>query len=117
MLQTPTDYEFVEPSRSYSSGLSKTRRLETQRRYLTEKHDKILHDVIQMESRMNIARRWQPSDMQYMKTVKYMATRKYQQALDHLHRLVVQRLFELHKVNLSKTGTSFGSSYIAVALT
>jgi hypothetical protein len=39
--------------------------------------------------------------------MKYMATRKYHRALDELQRLVVLRLFELHKLNLSQTGNVF----------
>ncbi|KAI0323319.1 hypothetical protein GY45DRAFT_1227486, partial [Cubamyces sp. BRFM 1775] len=36
--------------------------------------------------------------------LQYIATRKYQRALGKLQRLVIQRLFELHKLNLSQTG-------------
>ena len=36
--------------------------------------------------------------------MKYMATCKYQQALGRLQRLVIQRLFELHKMNIAQTG-------------
>ena len=37
--------------------------------------------------------------------MKYIATRTYQQALGRLQRLVIQRLFELHKMNVAQTGT------------
>jgi len=33
-----------------------------------------------------------------------MAMQKYHQALDKLQKLVIQRLFELHKLNLARTG-------------
>jgi len=36
--------------------------------------------------------------------MKYIAARKYHQALNALQRLVVQWLFELHKLNLAQTG-------------
>ncbi|KZT70621.1 hypothetical protein DAEQUDRAFT_653957, partial [Daedalea quercina L-15889] len=48
--------------------------------------------------------RWQPSDEEYIKTVKYIDERRYHRALDKLQQLVIQRLFELHKMNLSQTG-------------
>lgn len=57
-----------------------------------------------MEVRMGVAHRWQPSDVQYLETLKYMGLRKYHRALDNLQRLVIQRLFELNKLNLSGTG-------------
>jgi hypothetical protein len=57
-----------------------------------------------MEVKMGIATRWQPSDLPYVETVKYMVERKYHRALDHLQKLVIQRLFELNKLNLSGTG-------------
>lgn len=53
---------------------------------------------------MGIERRWQPSDAQYLDTCKYMALRKYHKALDHLQKLVIQRLFELNKLNIAGTG-------------
>jgi hypothetical protein len=57
-----------------------------------------------MEVRMGIVNRWESSMPEYQQTVKYIKTREYQRALDNLQRLVIQRLFELHKLNLSQTG-------------
>ena len=57
-----------------------------------------------MEIALGIERRWEPTSPEYQGTLKYIATRKYQQALGRLQRLVIQRLFELHKLNLSQTG-------------
>lgn len=36
--------------------------------------------------------------------VQYLQERRYCRALDKLQRLVIQRLFELHKLNVSQTG-------------
>lgn len=58
------------------------------------------------EVRMGITRRWEPTDPHYIEALKYSRTRDYQRALDHLQKLVVQRLFELQKMNLSGTGES-----------
>ncbi|KAL6300787.1 hypothetical protein BKA93DRAFT_819255 [Sparassis latifolia] len=103
---TSADYQFILPTSgpaTYTRDMPQTRKLETKRRYLSERHAKVMHDIIAMEVHMGIANRWQPTDTQYIVTLKYMSTRKYLRALDNLQRLVVQQLFELHKLNLSHT--------------
>jgi hypothetical protein len=57
-----------------------------------------------MEVKMGITRRWQPGDSEYLETLKYIKMHQYHHALNKLQQLVVQRLFELHKLNLSQTG-------------
>ncbi|KAG1723302.1 uncharacterized protein EDB91DRAFT_1240109 [Suillus paluster] len=42
--------------------------------------------------------------MGYLETLKYMSQHEYHRALDNLQQLVVLRLFELHKLNISQTG-------------
>lgn len=59
-----------------------------------------------MEQAMGIPRRWSVVDKEYVETLQYINTRKYRKALEHLHKLIIQRLFELHKMNLSFTGKS-----------
>ena len=41
---------------------------------------------------------------EYINALRYMGRRDYEKALDNLQRLVVQRLFELHKMNQSMNG-------------
>lgn len=89
---------------SYSAEQSRTQKLETQRRYAAEKLDLLLREVNAMEVKLNINRRWTVTTPEYISTIKYVRERKYQRALDHLQRLVVQRLFELHRLNLSGIG-------------
>lgn len=72
--------------------------------FLSEQAEKTLFEVIQMESVMGITHRWGPSDPEYVRAVEYVNTQKYHKVLEHLHKLVVQWLFELHKMNLSNTG-------------
>ncbi|TDL14847.1 hypothetical protein BD410DRAFT_701546, partial [Rickenella mellea] len=48
--------------------------------------------------------RWDENNEDYRATLKYIKQRKYQLAVDKLERLVVQRLFELTKLNISGTG-------------
>lgn len=80
-----------------------------ERRLARESRDSLLAEVLSIEVVMGIehGKRWQPLDEQYIRAVQYMTTRKYHQALDNLQRLVVLRLFELHKLNLSQVGMSY----------
>ncbi|KAG1852587.1 hypothetical protein C8R48DRAFT_749778 [Suillus tomentosus] len=103
----PSDYVFMAPSQgqqqTYAAELSQTRKLETHRRYAAEKLDAIQREVVAMEVELGITCRWTSSSHEYQETMKYMATCKYHRALDNLQRLVVQRLFELQKLNISQT--------------
>ncbi|KAG1869941.1 hypothetical protein F4604DRAFT_1926724 [Suillus subluteus] len=92
---TPMNYEFIIPTSTstpspYSVNLSQTRKLETRRRQASQRYDTILQDIVELELKME--------------TLKYMSQREYHRALDNLQRLVVLRLFELHKLNISQTG-------------
>ncbi len=89
---------------TYEADLSATRKLETRRRHLCERVDQLTGDVIAIEVRLGIEHRWTPMDARYKDTVKYITERTYQRALGKLQRLVVQRLFELHKLNIAQTG-------------
>jgi hypothetical protein len=105
----PTDFQFVpydshSSTRQYAAHAAKTRKLETDRRHLSELRDNLLREVNEMEVAMGIMRRWETTDDKYIEMTKYLAARKYHRALDELQRLVVQRLFELHKLNLAQTG-------------
>lgn len=106
------DYHFSLPSQglvkssTYTSDLSKTRRLETERRYARERHDRVLHQVLELEDHMGIPKRWTPLTPEYVETIHYISERRYHKALNNLQRLVIQRLFELHRLNLSGVGQS-----------
>ena len=88
----------------YTSDLSKTRRLETERRYAQERCGKVLLQVLELEDRMGIMQRWTPATPEYTEMVRYISERRYHQALNNLQRLVTQRLFELQRLNLSGVG-------------
>ncbi|KAL7278859.1 hypothetical protein ACG7TL_006690 [Trametes sanguinea] len=113
----PEDYSYVPPTAPasnphYYADASRTRQLETERRLRREKRDAVLRDVIAMEVKMGIDQRWQPDMPQYIETMKYIAEREYILALENLHRLVVQRLFELQTMNISQTAYKI-RTYIA----
>ena len=65
-----------------------------------------------MECKLGIDPRWSPATPEYQDALRYSTTRKYHQALDKLQKLVVQRLFELQKLNLSSTGAYFASNQL-----
>ncbi len=103
--------------RDYGSRLSETRKLEARRRHLLGRVDLMEAEVAAIEVECGIDNRWQPSDFLYKQTVEYIATRRYQRALGKLQRLVIQRLFELHKLNVAKTGEHTASASVARSLT
>ncbi|KAI0075055.1 hypothetical protein K474DRAFT_1685473 [Panus rudis PR-1116 ss-1] len=92
------------PGTSYGQSAAATRRTETKRRQALEHRDRILADVIEFEGVMGITTRWFPGHPEYQEAAKYIAERKYRQALYKVQQLVVQRLFELHKLNVAGTG-------------
>ena len=53
-----------------------------------------------MENRLDIPTSWLPTDAEYMAVIAASSEWKYKMALDKLEHLVVQRLFELSKLNL-----------------
>ena len=73
-----------------------------------ERAVRLLEEVVEMETRMNIGVRWDSTMQQYQDTLKYITERRYHRALDHLTKLVTQRLFELHRLNVSGIGKRFG---------
>ncbi|KAI0684138.1 hypothetical protein BC835DRAFT_1293887 [Cytidiella melzeri] len=91
-------------SATYRKELASTRRLETERRHTMEQYERVSHDVCALEVEMGLTVRWTPYTEQYNATLKYIKDRKYHRALNKLQKLVMQRLFELHKLNVAQTG-------------
>lgn len=89
---------------SYADSAAATRRVETRRRQAREAYDNLLSDVVEMETMLGVDTRWVPEDPEYQEAAKYLAERKYHRALNKVHKLVIQRLFELHKLNIAGTG-------------
>lgn len=78
--------------------------MESERRFCLELRENVLEQIIDIEVQLGIEKRWDPSSTEYLEILGYLSTRTYQRALENLQRLVVQRLFELHKMNISATG-------------
>ncbi|KAH9920365.1 uncharacterized protein B0H18DRAFT_881127 [Fomitopsis serialis] len=102
----PAGYTFALPqsgSVNYNAETSRMRKAETERRYLVEWERALAIECTEMELHMGIPVTWESTDALYQETLRYMANRTYERALDKLQQLVVKRLFELHKMNLSQT--------------
>lgn len=98
----------VSDVEAYEKQVSATRKLETERRHTIEKHERISLELCSLEVQLGISpgERWTPAHPKYQEAVKFVTERKYRRALDKLQKLVIQRLFELHKLNLAQTGKS-----------
>ena len=88
---------------AYTPGVAK---VEVARRHGKEKLEKDLESVQELEQVLEIVMRWTTESPKWKATVVEIKQRKYQLALDALELLIVERIFELTKMNQSQTGTS-----------
>ena len=89
---------------SYAKHAADTRHVEKRRREAREKYANLLSEVSEMEAMLGVDTRWVCEDPQFQKGLKYLVERTYHRALNKVHKLVIQRLFELHKLNIAGTG-------------
>ena len=61
-------------------------------------------ELQQVEGQLDVGERWTPDSPEFLRAAEYLRIRTYQRAVDKLEGLVVQRLFELTKANVSQTG-------------
>ncbi|KAF8869625.1 hypothetical protein CPB85DRAFT_1262114 [Mucidula mucida] len=80
------------------------RKKERQRRAILKKHELKLEEVVALEDRLDIVERWEVGSLARQELAERVATRDYRLALDKLESLVVARIFELTKMNMSQTG-------------
>jgi hypothetical protein len=71
------------------------------------KHSNTDQRVALYENQLNLHLRWEMTSDKYKDVKKKVVEWEYRRALDELERLIVQRLFELTKMNLSGTGQFF----------
>jgi hypothetical protein len=81
--------------------------MEAERRSAFQRVNLNLNAVEDLERKLGITERWTPAHADFQKAVAYVRNRQFIRAVEALEGLVVQRLFELSKANLSGTGTSF----------
>ncbi|KAJ7165247.1 hypothetical protein C8R46DRAFT_900786 [Mycena filopes] len=87
----------------------------TVRRHAQENYDKALAEVQETELKMGVVDRWEPTSKAWADAADLVSKKRYRLALLKLERLVVQRMFELTKMNLSQTGYKL-RKHIAKAL-
>ncbi|EKM48913.1 uncharacterized protein PHACADRAFT_107978, partial [Phanerochaete carnosa HHB-10118-sp] len=119
LKQMQTTFLSYAPSaekQAYSRDVTRMRKLETEQRVAAEQYDHVSAKVVALEIKMDIQERWDPTTPAYQEALKYICEQTYQRALDKLHRLVVQRLFELQKLNVSHTGIYKMCTHIAKSL-
>jgi collagenase-like PrtC family protease len=85
---------------------------ETRRRHALENRDKNLRVVQELEGKMGIVHRWKIGGSDWQAAAKLVVMRQYRRALDNLESLVVARIFELSKMNMSGTGELFFSLFL-----
>ncbi|KAJ7867192.1 hypothetical protein B0H14DRAFT_3441889 [Mycena olivaceomarginata] len=97
---------------AYVPGTSK---VELARRHGKEKVERDLESVQELERQLEIVDRWTPASPRWESTTVAVMKRKYRLALDALELLIVERIFELTKMNRSQTGYKM-RKHIAKAL-
>jgi cytidylate kinase len=90
----------------FTPGVSKVDRA---RRRAQEKMEKEEERVEELEETLEIVERWMTESPKWAATVDGIKKRKYVLALDSLKLLIVERIFELTKMNQSQTGKWYES--------
>ena len=101
---------------SITKTRDQTQSLETERRHAQEVEAKDLIIMQNLEVRMGVLRRWGPADDEWRQVAEMVGKRRYQTCLDSLEGLVVARMFELTKMNMSQTGVWLPLTFIYVTL-
>jgi hypothetical protein len=81
-----------------------TQSRETLCRHALEAWDRNIQVVQDLEVKLNLTERWEPGCPKWLSTAKLVSLWWYQCCLDSLEGLVVARMFELTKMNMSQTG-------------
>ena len=81
-----------------------TASIETARRHALKEHAKHLSAVHSLEAKLNVTVRWIAGSAVWEDAAKKVKMRTYQRCIDTLEGLVVARMFELTKMNMSQTG-------------
>lgn len=89
---------------NYASSARTTARLEVQRQSAMDEALLAIRAISDLETKLQLSVRWVEDDPEYKATLEYIRLRDYHRALDSIQRLVVQRLFEVARANLSGMG-------------
>lgn len=94
-----------------SASPLEARRIEASYRRNVRARDNAEGDASDIKFKLGIERRWTPGSAEWEAKATKMQVRTYQLAVDKLESLVVARMFELTKVNMSGTGKWFYSLF------
>jgi len=81
-----------------------TASVETAHHHALESQKRDLTAVQVLESKLNIAQRWTLNSVEWQQAAEKVSMRHYQHCIDALEGLVVARMFELTKMNMSQPG-------------
>jgi hypothetical protein len=104
MLGVEVMFAPAETDAGYAEAAKATRHVEAQRRHALEVEVRARAAVHDLELRLAVAARWVPGDEKWVAVSVMVHKRRYQRALDHLQGLIISRMFELAKCNLSGMG-------------
>lgn len=95
---------FVQCDPSTPKGSNASGATVARRRAAMENTQRALERVQSLEQQLGVAERWSRSHPDYSRAAELVRRRRYQRCLDELEGLVVARIFELSKMNMSQTG-------------
>jgi hypothetical protein len=81
--------------------------IERERKLLDNRLDRAEIAVADVERLLGIRERWKSSDDEYQSTLKYIDNKKFVRTAEEIEGLVVSRLMELEKANVSGLGLPF----------
>ncbi|KAG6808141.1 hypothetical protein H0H92_005272 [Tricholoma furcatifolium] len=87
-----------------TSGTKRQTNPEVRLRHAKELVERSLLAVQELEVELGTVERWTPQNEEWKRAAVLVGRRRYQRCLDELERLVVSRMFELTKMNMSQTG-------------
>ncbi|KAG8701352.1 hypothetical protein FRC09_005418 [Ceratobasidium sp. 395] len=96
--------EMGNGNNTYSRLVSRTQKLETQRRHTSEQLSAAQVEVAALERERSINPRWTPGCAEWEAAVEREAREHYYEKLRYLELLVVQRIAELEKTHMMGTG-------------
>lgn len=97
-------FQACDGSGAYGSSTRSTARLEAERRSAMDQVLVAIRAVSDLEAKLQLLEPWTEGHPEYEATLEYIRERNYHRALDNIQRLVIQRLFEVSRANLSGMG-------------
>ncbi|KAG2123744.1 hypothetical protein DEU56DRAFT_873408 [Suillus clintonianus] len=101
---TYTPANFTQSSGLDATTRDSSRAVEAERASALQRLQLQMNVVDDFECHYGINKRWVSSDPQYIQAREYCSQRRFTRAVEQLEGLVIQRLFELSRANLSGTG-------------